>query len=359
MIAIPNKTINITSSTITEGDATHIEWIIGIYALNSTVKITMHLNKYIGKIYQSVVANNNNFPLDTNSKWVQIDILEYNEARTYNNGDSVSVLSKHNTYLSMEDNNVSNPLALDSKWQYIGKTNAHSFTDLYFTTVSTVINQDLVLEFTCHKCDYIALFGVFAGAVTIEELNANRTVITTKTAQLIDTRSIVDFASYLQFEGCVEKTSHHQSLMPQETQHIRATLSKKGYKGRNLVELATLMVGRKVRVGCTVWGIKSTRTALTPPKHDKWGNVTLSGTDYVKTYTGSMDFETKKVDSVDAALDRLFNQPAVFLLTDGLHEAFTTFGLMTSSELSLENVNSGSIPLRVKSFKYKKNNKEC
>ncbi len=315
---------------------------------------------YVGKIYKSLVADNTGDPLES-FDWRQIDVVEFSNPTIYSNGDIVSSLETHNKYMSMEDNNDTSPLNPDSKWQFIGKTNQCDFTDFYFSTVTEVINQDIITEFTFDNADHLSLFGVFGSTITVKQLDYDDPEIVLKTDVLsrIDTSMIEDFATYLQFQGCGDVSSFQVDLIEKVNMRVELTIEHIAYEGYDIAELATLTVGRKLDVGCTLYGIKSTRTAITEPSYDKWGEVDLLGDDFIKTFTGKMEFDSKNIDHIDYIIDSLFNQPAVYLLTDGEQESFNTYGLMTVGELSLDTALLSGLPLKIKSFKYRRNTKSC
>ncbi len=341
----------------------YAEYTTGTYSLNDKVKITTWATttEYIGKIYKSLVAGNTTNPLEDNDSWVQIDVLEYDNTRGYHNGDTVSILSTHSVYLSMEDQNGTSPLDLDSKWQFISKTNACNFADFYFTTMTEAYNQDLIMELTFNGSDHLSMFGVFGSRTIIEQLDVHDgdAVIATDTISRVDTTTITDFATYLQFIGCGDIDEFQVELIEKTDQKVRVTIEYIAYAGKNIVELATLTVGRRFDLGCTLYGLKSTRTAISPPKYDKWGEVDLGGDDYVKIYSGKMNFKTRDIDYIDGIIDKLFNQPTVYLLTNDVQQAFNTFGLMTVGEISADEETTSSLPLKIKSFKSKRNTKEC
>ncbi len=361
MIAIPSKPIVVASSNIPEGNGAYDEWSAGTFSKGDRVKVTTTGGSdYVGKVYQSLIDSNSGVPMESRD-WYQIDVLEYDSGTVYSNGDTVSVLSTHGVYLSMEDSNYTSPLDADSKWQFISKTNVCSFLDYYFSTVTELVNEDLIMELTFETADHISLFGIFGADLTIEQLDVNNgdSVIQTDTVSRINTGDIVDFASYLQFTGCDAMGNYMQDLIPMVNHKVRITINQFAQGDKNMVELATVSVGKKLTVGCTLYGLKSSRIAITPPTYDKWGDVNMSGDDFVKTFTGNMFFDPEFVDNIDTLIETLFNQPATFLLTGGQHDAFNTMGLMTSSDLSLDDVNEGGIPLKIKSFKYRRQERSC
>ena len=151
-----------------------------------------------------------------------------------------------------------------------------------------------------------------------------------------------------------------QSLIPQDRHKIRITLNPLAYKNYMAAEISTIVVGREMKVGCTLHGLKIQRVALNPPTYDRWGDVTLIGDDYVKNFSAQMIFDTDNLDAMDFAIYKLFNTPAVYVLDDvGKYHSLTTFGIMTSNEISVDDAYKSGVPLSIKSFKYKKNIKEC
>lgn len=179
----------------------YTEWVAGGYSRNDTCKVTTFdfTEQYIGKIFKSLVADNETKPTDEENDWVQVAIMEYDETRVYNNGDTVAELSTHGIYLSMENGNNTSPLSAESKWQFIGKTNRHRATDFYFSTATEQVNDDIVMEFTFSNSDHLSLFGIFGSSVTVEQLDVENgdAVLHTDRRTKIDTSRIIDFASYL------------------------------------------------------------------------------------------------------------------------------------------------------------------
>ena len=364
MICVPSKPITVISSNITTGaDATIPEWSAGAYAKNDKVKMTTDSNGYVGYVYQSLIDNNTDIPNKSSKvNWRPIAILEYDSSRVYNNGDMVTLNGLHNAYLSMEDNNNTDPSASDSKWQFLFKTNEYAFSDYYFTTTTEVFNQNLELEISFSTSDTISFFGVYGSDMTIEELDSDGNIVDTTIIHRVNLLSIVDYPTYLQFKGCNQVDYHTQKLIPMDMHHLRITLNPVAHPASNadVAEIGTIAVGLSEVVGCTLYGLKINRVALTPASYDKWGDVVLSGDSYIKMYTATMKFRTENLDAMDVTLYKVFNSPAVYIFDeDAKYSSLITFGIMEVADINVEGSELSSVPLRVKSFKYKKNLKSC
>ncbi len=395
MIAIPAKPIALVSSNayITP-DA---EYQSGTtYAKDSIVYVKERVagdpSSYVGVIFQSIIDQNTADPVEDTSAWRAIGYLEYEAGRVY--PENATVVLEGNRYLSQEINNDTSPLSHNSKWSSLGKDNAHACLDYYFTTATTKIGESLVMTLAFQRCDTLSLFGLYGSFLQVEQLDESGNVIQTNIIphtdpasisdfaswmlfgsvggvtvdgtdigtyqrSLVDTSMIHDFASWLRFVSCDTDGSAQVSLIKKENQQVRITIEPKPYKGALIAELASVTAGEKRVIGCTMRGLTSRRISLRPPKRDKWGDIEDGGDDYVKIYTAKAMFDTEDIDYMDSVIDLLFNQPATYYLTDDRHQAFNTFGMMQDNELSLENASKTGMPVKIESFKYKKNNKEC
>jgi len=363
VIAVPSKPIIVTGSNIINGASTQTEWVAGTYAKNDIVKVTEQNGVYIGYMFQSLIDNNTINPTAASPKeWRPIAVLEYDSARIYKNGDKATNNTLNNVYLSMEDNNDTDPTANDSKWQFLYKTNEYAFSDYYFTTTTEVFNQNLVLDLEFDRSDHISFFGVYGSTMTIEEKDENGNVLKTTSVSRVTMTSIVDYPTYLQFEGCDQKNYYMQELLRVDTHYITITLEPTAYtpSNANVAEISTIVVGTQQRVGCTLSGMKISRVAISPVTYDKWGDVSLSGDSYVKLYTATMRFDMFSLDAMDATLDKIFNIPTLFIFDESFtYDSLVTFGIMETADIDVDTAKASGVPLRVKSFKHKKNIKEC
>jgi len=259
------KTIKLNSTNAYMATGNETEFVLNAtYQKGNIVKIESLNSVYIA-INQTLKS-----PTIDDVNWRLLDYLPYIEVKAYAVGVYVRYLN--NIYVSLIDNNLTNPTGANTNWEFVKKTNAHDCLDLYFTSSTKKYLENLVMEIEVKNCSDFSLFGLTGKAVLIEEFNYKNELIAIKNHSLLDTSSIWDFASYCQFDACSSMSELHGKLSGGGTQKIRMTITAREKNSLLMAEVATMAFGKEVFLGVTTFGVSEKKLQLNPPTSDKWGN---------------------------------------------------------------------------------------
>lgn len=284
----------------------------------------------------------------------------YNSTKAYDVGDEVVVLS-HNAkavnavYMSVQvdkesKKNIGNDPIESEFWTWIRPTNLYAALD-YYPSTSTTSENELVMTYSMGRCNRFTLLELVGKTLKIEQLDQNNHVIRSSGWQtlIVPPLNSLDCLTY-----CPKQQSQYVFDMQFDIeQKIRVTL-----KGASRLEIGAATAGKVEYFGCVHCGLKPSSYLLRNPKRDKYGEVTLNSSDYIKEIDLAISIEKLEYDDLMGRLQDLLATPCMFIPLDS-ESITTTFGYFDreSSVISCGSIYEAN--LKIISFKYKQRSNKC
>jgi len=231
-------------------------------------------------------------------------------------------------------------LPQNRKWIKIRPSNYYAMLDGE-TQTQTEVNSTIDIEIQVSNYDAIALLDLEATNVIISLVdNATSTEVYTKTIDMLDTSSIVDFYSYA-FNEIGKKPSAYIDDIPLYTS---ATLKIIINNIGSVAKCGRLVCGRTYYIGTTGYGANLNQESYSRKETDVFGNTTLAHSNSVNLDSYEVSVQTSSVPNIRRKFKELDAVAILFimdesqntildnLLTFGYYQAFSI--LIPDSQIS-------------------------
>lgn len=254
------------------------------------------------------------------------DYENYNNEKTYNTGDKVSLVSEKKNYFCAKDNTKGIAPQSNSQIWIDEAMNAYAMFD--FSTNKQTQNQNLI-EISIKSIgnsDFISLFNIEAKEIEITIKTADHEILYQSTEQMFD-ESIEDFADYL-YAG--REPKDRVSFNPNIS--YGANINIKIKNPNTIAKCGYLAVGFQDDLGLSLYGGNIGFKSFTKKEKDEWGNTKIKKGNVYDTMEMPVLINTEKLDTIKQKLKKIDATPCVFigdnsqefdsLLIFGMYESF-------------------------------------
>lgn len=251
------------------------------------------------------------------------DHAEWSNSTDYTTGTRVIVIAEHRIYEAIANSGPSHGGAIDpvtnsalsepTAWVNVGATNRWKMFDEFVNT-RTDGGTSLVVEVDAVRSDAVALIGVQASSILIEQL-VDGTVVDSTTRSLLIDRATSWFEFF--YEDVQERSdTFWAAFAPRYGATIRVTVTH-----ASNAQVGTLIVGRSYYVGITQINPNVGFLDFSREETDAFGQTYLKQGAAALLNTYNVLIENDRIDAVKRKLFTLRAVPAVYVADDAADPA--------------------------------------
>lgn len=267
---------------------------------------------------------------------------DYVPATTYSAG--VKVTYGNFIYLSLQAGNTGHQPDLTASaawWSLIGSSNKWAMFDDEVQTQSTASNT-LSTTIRASYINSISCVNITASSVDIE-VKKGATVAYTKTIDLFDYSTIVDWTTYFFSEHDFQTEFSLTDLPSLPDVDIKITVNKT----TSTVGIGKIIIGAQLDVGLEEYNLKREGIDYTQVNTDPFGVTTLTKRSYARKYSTTAIMKNTKYDYVSKKLDSIASVPVLCIGGNGFKSTLTVYGLVTYS-IILEHLQVSRVAIDVR-----------
>jgi hypothetical protein len=250
----------------------------------------------------------------TDSNVAENDHAEWDVGTAYVTGDKVIVLSTHRIYEAAQNTTGDDPTTDDgTNWINLGATNRWKAFDGSIES-QTENSASIQYEFTVDgSYPGLALLNIFGAEVTVDIIDTEAGVLSTRTYSLIDTSGVVDWFSYFYSPSIAQNQIIISDLPIYTGAVVTVELS-----GGGDVALGELVLGPDYQIGQTVTGTSLGIEDFSTKGKDEFGRTVIVERAFADLVNFEFAFPATTSRRVRRILTDLRAKPAVYYAGSGL-----------------------------------------
>ncbi|MHB8808969.1 MAG: hypothetical protein ACYC9M_03010 [Desulfobulbaceae bacterium] len=232
---------------------------------------------------------------------------EYAAGTTYAVGNTVQISGLHRVYESLVDSNLGNyPPDNPAKWLDLGATNAWKMLDEYANT-QTENSGSINIKLAVDRIDHVVLMGVVGSTLELKLWSADGlTLLWSDAVNLAYTnQDIMGIRTWTEYffapPARLYNDLYRQVKVLAYTSVLEIII---GYPG-NVAKCATVVAGRGVDLGLTLYGVEVGILDFSKKVTDEWGRSFLRQGNYAKRNTLQVQVDNAILDTVVQKLTSL------------------------------------------------------
>jgi len=238
-------------------------------------------------------------------------------------------------------------LAQNRKWIKIRPSNYYAMLDNE-TKTQTEVNDKINIEIQVKNYDAISLLDLDATSVKISLTdNATSTEVYTKTIDMLDTSSIVDFYSY-SFNEIGKKPSLYIDDIPlYSNATIKIVIDSNG----SIAKCGRLVCGRTYYIGTTGYGANLNQESYSKKETDIFGNTSLAHSNSVNLDSYEVSVPTNSVPNIRRKFKELDAVAILFIMDESensILDNLLTFGYYQSFSILIPDSQISTASLQIK-----------
>lgn len=227
--------------------------------------------------------------------------------------------------------NVPTGVSTDTKWVKISQTNRWKMFDLKTTSQTYNLNLIDVILIGVSQIDSISILNIDAALLEITGKDQFGATFYTYIANLVSTEGIYDPYTYF-FSPLIYLTDVVlQDLPPYALASYQITLTNTG----NTVKCGTCIIGKKMPLGDTKYGMQVGITDYSVKRADEFGDFTITERAYSKTLNASSYVPNTQINAHVNLLNRFRATPLVWIGTE-LYSSSFIYGFYKDYQVIVE-----------------------